>query len=76
MAVLLPDTDLVSDDGHSTPELASYCAGFCGRNTIDNPGTWMTIDDGGNTLVWCESCWREREPDERDDPKPWVQPQW
>jgi hypothetical protein len=63
------------------PELVSlsaYCLGFCGRNTMDDPGTWWTID--GSDTYWCESCWREVSVNltqqERDAARQWVQPSW
>jgi hypothetical protein len=73
---------MTRDNDRTNPQLVSlstFCLGFCGRNTMDDTGSWTVIDDGcGYTLVWCSSCWRKRESDqqERDAATQWVIPDW
>jgi len=71
----------MSDDGRTTPEwvsLRAYCLGLCGRNTADNStARWMVVQIEGGDGYWCESCWADREPDDREpDAGLWVRPTW
>lgn len=55
-----------------------YCIGGCGRSTLDHFQR-MTIDDGRERYMCCESCWPERESYWREagaDIGRWSIPDW